>query len=212
MKKRWSANTWLLIVLVTVIGLVGIDIGRRMFAGPVVEPPPPPQGGPPDFKVGDKAPDFALPGEDGKERRLHDVVKGDTILTFSCGCNKCKLYQTFLGKLLTRLGSNRPDVVSINTTKPEASEAWARDTRVKQTFLYAESHDIDVLKPYHGHPCPRAFRLARDGTVKWIGASPSQAPGAPAMGEELAQELGFRRPDGGDKTRPVMPQMDWEKL
>jgi peroxiredoxin len=209
MKRRMNSNTWILIVLGVVLLLIGIDLGRNLLAGGNPEQAEAEKPNTtPDFKVGDKAPDFALPDEKGQQRHLHEVVKGDTILTFSCGCNTCKTFQTYLGTLAKMLGPKAPHVVSVNTTKPEGREAWVRDTKLKQSFLYAKSHTEGIIAKYHGHPCPRAFRLAKNLEVKWIGPSPPQMATPDQMGMEIAGQLGFRRAPDPDKSKPLMPMMD----
>jgi hypothetical protein len=205
MKKRWGANTWLLIVLVTIIGLVGIDIGRRMFAGPVPVVPPEPVGGPPEFEVGDRVPEVTLPDETGKEQHLRDLIKRDTLLAFSCGCSQCEGYQVYLSKVFAKVKGETPEVVSINTTMPDSHEAWLRKTNLPQKFLYTQSLSSKDLKPFRGHPCPRAFRIAADDSVTWIGSSPANAPTPELLGVEVAREFGFRSPTDADKSKPLMP-------
>jgi hypothetical protein len=202
--RRVNANQIVLGLLALVLLLVGIDVGRRLVAGdPDAPPPPQPPSFDPAFKEGDRAPDFVLPDEKGQPRRLSELVKGDTVLTFSCGCNNCRQFQTYLGKLAKLLGPKAPSVISVNTTRPEAHEAWARDTELKQTFLYGK-HDLPDTAPYKGEPCPRAFRLNGRGEVLHIGVSPGQ-PGqnATSVSYDLAKAYDFKVP--GDDTPGKRP-------
>lgn len=202
MKRRWNANTLVLTILGTILLLVGIDIGRRLVAGPVSEKPPEPVSATPSFKVGDLAPDFTM--NDGKRQphKLSDLVKRDTLLTFSCGCNQCKEYQTWTGKILPPMGKDVPDVISLNTTSPDSAEAWKRDTKLPQLMLYG-SHTEGPIGQYQGHPCPRAFRLSKDRKVTWIGGSRKEGRTIQQLGMELAQELRTAR----YSKKP--PEMEW---
>lgn len=210
MKRRFNSNTLILSILLGIIALVSIDVGRRMLAGPVPEPATPTveQRVKPDFAVGDLAPDFELPDEKKKPTKMSTLVKGDTILAFSCGCNQCRDYQTFLGKLTKVMGDKAPHVISVNSTDPSAAEAWIRDTKLPQSMLYGRHTDPPV-KPYHGTPCPRAFRLDKDRKVRWIGGSMAEQKTSMQLGIELAQQLNFQPSGGKDPKKYQMPNMEW---
>lgn len=209
MKRRWTANTWLLTVLMVVLCLIGIDVGRRMAAGPIPETEQfPKQDATPKFKVGDVAPSFTLP--DGKQvkRTFPKMVKRDTLLVFSCGCNQCREFQTYLGMVEKKLGPQAPDIISVNSTQPEAAAAWVRDTGLKQTMLYG-GHGGGETLAYHGSPCPRAFRVSPDHRVRYIGQSRADHVPVQLIGRDVARELGLN--SGNDKTSklPPAPQMEW---
>jgi len=207
--RRWNANQVVLFLLATVLLLAGMDIGRRLVAEePEVAAPKPPSPDP-AFKVGDPAPDFVLPDERGHPRRLTELVKGDTILTFSCGCNHCREFQSYLAQLYKTLGSKVPAVISINTTHPDAHEAWLRETKLKQTFLYGK-HSAPELLPYRGAPCPRAFRLDGEAKVRYIGPSPAQpATNYVSVAYDMAEELDFKIPGRPGATgKHTAPRID----
>lgn len=210
MKKRWSANTWVVVVLFTLIGLISIDIGRHLMMGDQPEPEEPKRSTSttPTFKVGDKAPDFTLPTKKGERMSLSQLVKGDTMLWFTCGCSNCREMQTYTAGLVKRLGSKAPKVINVTTMVPDREETWYRDTQLKQTVLYEGGGDSSKLgETYHGHPCPRVFRLKPDRTVALIGMSPATTPDMNVIATEIAHNLGFQfkgESKGGDK--PVAPR------
>lgn len=207
MKRRWTANQWVLTILFVILALVGIDVGRRMMAGPV-QPKPEPVDVTPEFKVGDPAPAFTLPDQNQKARRFPDLVKRDTILTFSCGCAQCREFQTYLGKLEKELGPKAPDVVSVNSTDPMAAESWVKNTGLKQTLLYGPHKEGEVAV-YKGAPCPRAFMVNADHKITFIGRSRGEQVPISKMGEELARQLGFSVPGCGG-SGPKAPEMKWQ--
>jgi len=194
MKKRWSANTWVVVILFSLIGLISIDIGRHLLMGDKAEPMEPAKKPTtePTFKVGDKAPDFTLPDKTGRQQSLSKLVKGDTMLWFTCGCSNCREMQTYMAKLTKQLGSKAPAVLNVTTMVPDREETWYRDTGLKQTILYEANAGGPLGEIYHGHPCPRFFRLKPDRTVTMIGKSPSTMPDMNVIGTDLAHDLGFQ--------------------
>jgi hypothetical protein len=212
MKRRWSSNTWILLALTAILVVIGVDVGRRALSqASAVDPAAARAAMEPSFKVGDRAPDFTLPDAGGVKRTFSKLVKGDTLLNFSCGCNNCRNIQSYLGELTPKMGAKAPAVITVATSPPEAEKAWIRDTRLKQTVLY-DGPEKTVGGLYQGHPCPRVFRIKPDRTVAWIGPSPaSMGAMAPMMmipmAYAIAGELGFDEPGGlkqpGKPAAPV---------
>lgn len=194
MKKRWSANTWVVVILFAIIGLISLDIGRHLLIGGKAEQEERAKQSTvdPTFKVGDKAPDFTLPDKKGQRQSLSKMVKGDTMLWFTCGCNNCREMQTYASGLLKRLGAKAPAILNVTTMVPDREETWYRDTQLKQTVLYESGGDSTLGEIYHGHPCPRIFRLKPDRTVAMIGKSPATTPDMNILATELAHDLGFK--------------------
>ena len=211
MRPRWSANTWVLVVLSTILLLSAIDVGRRVLGEQnpeVVETAIIQKEVTPPFKVGDTAPDFELPDRTGKKHRLADLVREPTMLCFLCGCANCRDLQTYMGTLMPRLGAQAPKVIGVSTSMPESEEAWIRDTRLKQTLLY-EVKGGKVMEEYRGQPCPRVYRLTPERQVTWIGPSPAVEKDLTNIGKAVAVTMGFQL--AGNQERgakgPVAPPM-----
>lgn len=208
MKKRWSANTWVVVILFTVIGLISIDIGRHLMLGDKAEPDEPTRSSSttPSFKVGDKAPDFTLPNKKGQRLSLSQLVKGDTMLWFTCGCSNCREMQTYAAGLVKRLGNQAPKIINVTTMVPDREETWYRDTQLKQTVLYENAESNNLGEIYHGHPCPRVFRIKPDRTVAMIGTSPAAQPDMNLIAGEIAHDLGFQfKGENRGADKPVAP-------
>jgi peroxiredoxin len=215
MRPRWTANTWVLVVLLGLIVVIGAETARAVLkgSGPKAAEAEQPPSRDPAFKVGDAAPDFSLPDRSGTRRSLSSLVKGETVLFFMCGCSRCRDTQNYLGKLRAVLGPKAPKVVSVSTTDPAAEASYRRDVKLDQTILY-EGKASDPTNPapgtpvmdmYKGHPCPRVYRLAADRTVKWIGKSPDEVI-QPEFGMyDMAGGLGFRYPGGRNTKGPEAP-------
>jgi peroxiredoxin len=180
--RRWSANTWVVVILFTLIGLIAIDVGRQMLQANTEQQQQARQRRDmkPEFNVGDKAPDFSLPNHKAQMVTFSEIVKGDTLLWFTCGCNNCLEMQEYMGQLSKILGKKAPRIVNVSTMPPEREEAWLRDTKLKQTILYEANSQGPVGMQYKGHPCPRFYQptwrrysASRRPTPREAGASRS---------------------------------------
>lgn len=213
MKQRWNANTWALAVLSGLVLVIGGETLRTYLAGDraaVEDAKKQMTAMDPPFKKGEKAPDFTLTDGKGKKQELASLVsrtKQDTLLCFICGCNNCRSMQKYIDVLKSKLGANAPQVVSVSTMQPGAEPGYRKDVKLDQTLLYEEKPDAgktSIMDIYKGHPCPRIYRLRPDRTVEWIGPSMKSVP-IPAMGIQLAEDLGFRTLGGKDLTKPLAP-------
>jgi hypothetical protein len=210
MKRRWNANGLVLAGLAGVLLLAGGESVLRLVRGPSPPPPkaaePPPRAPGPRQKIGGVAPDFRLPDRSGKQHRLSELVRSDTVLCFTCGCANCLDLQTYMGILIAKMGARAPAVIAVSTMPKEREAAWFRDTRLKQTLLY-EERDGPVMAEYEGHPCPRVYRLGADRKIGWVGPAPDEVPSMREVGNAVAENLGFPPGEGsGPLPRPPGPQ------
>lgn len=196
MSARWNSNTVLLAVFILILVGAGVDYGRRVLGGdnppPTLEDPITKRGMKPDFKVGDLAPDFALPDDKKKMHKLSELVKKKTMLFFACGCSNCKDVQTWLADMREKRKDDFPPVITITSAPPESEAAWLRDTGLPQEMLFwSAAASPDPMAIYKGKPCPRIYVVNSDRTVKFIGTSMAESPGVQSIGYEILKELGF---------------------
>lgn len=210
--RHWSSNAWVLAILSVVLMIVTVDYGRQMLknakaAAPTGEDAKPNPGNLPDFKVGDVAPDFSLMDAKQKPQTLSKLVKKDTLLCFLCGCTNCRQFQTYVGAMRKELKDKAPTVVSVTTSPPESEAAYKRDVPLEQTILY-EKQGGPVMAQYKGHPCPRAYRINPDRTVKWISPSMSVTPLAQEIAYDTAREYQFATAGMKNSSLPQAPNWD----
>jgi len=79
-------------------------------------------GGPPILKIGSPAPDFDLPGVDGKEHRLSDYVSAKVLaIVFTCDhCPVAQMYERRIKQLTSDYHDRGVAVVAINPNDPKA--------------------------------------------------------------------------------------------
>ncbi len=181
-------------------GLVAFDIGRRGDA-PVEQPlhagasagvvKPPPRSGkslPPShhgmaelanfrLRPGDPAPDFALPGVDGKEHRLHDADPQKLLLVVFW-CNHCPYVQAWEGRLVDlgrRFGPRGVAFVLINSNDTDAypddrfERMQARAQDKGYPFPYLCDGSQDVARAYGALVTPHAFLFGPDRRLLFQG-------------------------------------------
>jgi peroxiredoxin len=120
---------------------------------------------------GDPAPDFALPGVDGRTYRLVDFAK-DPFLLVVFWCNHCPYVQAWEGRMIaigTAYGAKGVRIILINSNDarayPEDSfDAMARRAREKRyPFPYVQDESQEVAHAYGAlvTPHPMLFDAQR---------------------------------------------------
>jgi peroxiredoxin len=137
--------------------------------------------GTPSVAVGDRAPDFMLKDQNGKDVRLSDLAsEGRVVLIFFRG-KYCLACRAALRGLLTRyedFKSSSVSVVAVGPMTPEEAKAFdlpfpvLSDPDLKETLKYGLVHEKGLL----GKDVPRPATLLIDkGTrvIRWMRAETS---------------------------------------
>lgn len=150
---------------------------------------------PPVCEFGRKAPDFALPGTDGKVWRLADVVgpKGTLILFI---CNHCPYVQSVIDRIVrdaralqalgigvAAISSN--DVESYPQDGFDQMRALAKEHRFTFPYLFDESQDI--AKAYGAVSTPDFFGYNADLALQYRGRL--DASGRQAAAPDVRRDL-----------------------
>ena len=154
--------------LIFVVG-VGGWIALR-FSGKIPTEPPP------AVAVGDRAPDFMLKSQDGKDVRLSDLTdQGRVVLIFFRG-KYCLACRASLRGLLPRYPdfvSSKVSIVAVGPVTPEEAKAFElpfpvlSDTEFEATKKYGLFHEKGLL----GKDVPRPTTLLIDKgtrTIRWM--------------------------------------------
>jgi len=150
---------------------------------------------PPVCEFGRKAPDFTLPGTDGKVWRLADVVgpKGTLILFI---CNHCPYVQSVIDRIVrdahalqalgigvAAISSN--DVESYPQDGFDQMRALAKEHRFTFPYLFDESQDI--AKAYGAVCTPEFFGYNADLALQYRGRL--DASGRQAAAPDVRRDL-----------------------
>jgi peroxiredoxin len=183
MRKRVQGQTVVLGAIFAVAALIGIEYVLRG-----VRPAPPEPEEQPEIVAeqpkavksnglakGSLAPDFELPDDQGRVRRLRDFAGKKLILSFYCGCARCGLMAQGIHKIEELLVEGaRPETVAVVTMEPAALPRWREDSGFEGKFLVADKKS-PVIATYHGYPCPRVYVLDEDQRILHSTPEPSES-------------------------------------
>jgi peroxiredoxin len=136
-------------------------------------------------KIGDKAPDFTLPGLDGKNISLSDFSGKPVIInTWSTSCIECKKEFPFFQEIANQYASKGLVILSVNTLD---NTATTRDFLSKNGYTFTAVLDMknDIYKKYccPKNADPNTFFIGSDGIIKSIKI------GGFATKDDLAKEV-----------------------
>jgi peroxiredoxin len=136
-------------------------------------------------KIGDKAPDFTLPGITGKNVSLSDYAgKPIVINTWSTSCIECKKEMPYFRDVVQQYEPKGLVFLSVNTMD---STSTARDYLSQNGYNFTTLIDLKTVI-YKKFCCPKnadpnTFFIGTDGTIKSIKI------GGFATKEELQNEI-----------------------
>lgn len=129
------------------------------------------------LKIGGKAPDFRLPGVDGKAYSLSDF-KGKKILVVVFMCNHCPYVQAYLERIKaiqSDFGVKSVQVVGINSNDevnyPDDSfeKMIEMNKSKKLNFPYLRDEDQSVASAYGAQCTPECFVFDADRKLSYHG-------------------------------------------
>lgn len=127
---------------------------------------------------GDPAPDFTLPGTDGRERSLADFA-GAKALAVIFSCNHCPYVQAYEGRMMAiqrDLGPQGVQVVAINSNEtknyPEDSfeKMVERAAALGFNFPYLRDESQAVARAYGAERTPHIFLFDQERKLVYTGA------------------------------------------
>lgn len=170
----------------------------------------------PQAQIGTPAPDFALPGTDGRTW-TRELCRGPRGLLVMFICNHCPYVQAILDRLLTdarevqaagvgvvAISSN--DVATYPEDGPDRMRALAQ--RLEFPFPYLYDATQDVARAYGAVCTPDFFGYAADLSLQFRGRLDAAARGArpPGMRRELVEAM-LEIARTGTTTQEQVPSM-----
>jgi len=139
------------------------------------------------LKIGDKAPDFNLPGVDGRQYRLADFSKADIlVIIFTCNhCPTAQAYEERIKELTADYKSRGVVLVAISPNDPKAirleelgysdmSDSFeemkirAKDMGYNFTYLY-DGENQRVSQAYGPLRTPHVFIFDKERKLRYVG-------------------------------------------
>jgi cytochrome c biogenesis protein CcmG/thiol:disulfide interchange protein DsbE len=144
------------------------------IAGRGAQPALPPVG-----EVNKPAPDFALPGVDGKDVRLSDY-RGKVVLVNFWGtwCEPCKDETPALQAAYRDLSGQGLVIIGIDLRSQERNGAEGVDDVRSFTTRYGVTYPIaldvagEVARAFQIYPIPTSFFIDPSGTIRYVRAGP----------------------------------------
>jgi peroxiredoxin len=129
------------------------------------------------LEIGQRGPDFSLPGVDGQTHSLSDLLSANKAVIVTFSCNHCPYVRAWEGRMKA-IQSDYPDaaLVAINANdavKYPDDDFASMKARAEQegfNFLYLRDDSQAVARAYGGTHTPHVFLLDGDGVLRYRGA------------------------------------------
>jgi len=131
------------------------------------------------LEIGQKAPDFTLPGVDGKTHTLADYLGTKQAVAIIFSCNHCPYVRAWEGRMMEIQRDYADKGVVLVAVNPNDAVKYPEDgfDQMKQraqeqgfNFLYLRDESQDVARAYGATHTPHVFLLDKGGVVRYRGA------------------------------------------
>lgn len=117
--------------------------------------------------AGNRAPEFSLPGMDGKKRSLNSLLEqGPAVVAFfKVSCPVCQFTFPFLQRVYERFGGSGVSIIGVSQDDAQATKKFVSQYGVTFPMLMDES-DYPASSAYGLVSVPTIFLVDTSGTVK----------------------------------------------
>lgn len=131
------------------------------------------------LSVGSEAPDFTLPGVDGQDYHLADLLANHKAVVVMFSCNHCPYVRAWEDRMIAIQRDYQPrgvTLVAINANDasryPDDSFPHMRERAAEKgfNFPYLWDESQDVAQAYGATHTPHVFLVDGNGTVRYRGA------------------------------------------
>ena len=176
---------------------------------------------PEPLAIGTRAPDFSLPGVDGKRYALADFT--GEVFVYIQGCNHCPIVLAYLERLKTYAEQYQPhgvDFVMINSNDAErypddsfeAMQRFAAEHKLPFPYLHDESQE--VAQAYRTFRTPELLVFDREHKLAYHGRIDDNAKEPDKVGkrdfEEALEALLANKPVPNPETYAVGCTVKWK--
>jgi peroxiredoxin len=154
-------------------------LGTPFIIGPAVE----------GLRVGDIAPDFDVPLDDGTSYQLHDLdgnpvrledLRGKAVWLnfFATWCPPCQGETPILRDLAERYENQGLEVVGVSVQETTADDVHAYAERYQLPYTIGFDGSGHVFHQYRVYALPTQFFIDPDGRIRYIAQGPMSEEGA----------------------------------
>ena len=131
------------------------------------------------LEIGQTAPDFSLPGVDGKTHALTDLLASNQAVAIIFSCNHCPYVRAWEGRMIAIQRDYADKGVVLVAINPNDAVKYPDDSFEKMkeraqeegfNFLYLRDESQDVARAYGATHTPHVFLLDKDGVLQYRGA------------------------------------------
>jgi len=120
------------------------------------------------LSAGTTAPDFTLPGMDGKQFSLHQALaRGPVVLAFfKVSCPICQFAFPFIERIYKAHGKDNMTIVGISQNGHKETAAFVKEYGLTFPILLDDAKTYPVSNAYRLTNVPTVFWVAQDGSIE----------------------------------------------
>jgi len=120
------------------------------------------------LSTGTLAPDFTLPGMDGKGFSLKDALARGPVIAafFKVSCPVCQFAFPFLERIYRAYGKGNVTVVGVSQNEKKDTAAFIKEYGVTFPVLLEDTQSYPVSNAYGLTNVPSIFWIAQDGEIE----------------------------------------------
>jgi methylamine dehydrogenase accessory protein MauD len=180
-------------------------LGRLSWRVDQLELTTPTKVGRSGLKPGTRAPDFALPDQEGQQVSLHDYAGRRLLLVFvQPGCGPCKDVVPELNRMAA--ARDGASVLVVSRGDLDVNRQWANSMGVR--FPVLSHQGLDISRRYEAYATPFGFLIDERGVIRSRGIVNSRQ----AIGYVLAAASSNRAAEHGHTDPPTEASQVSEQL
>ena len=118
--------------------------------------------------TGKKAPDFTLPGADGRQFSLNEALKQSPVVLafFKISCPVCQYAFPFLERIHQAYGNRKVVIIGVSQNKKKDTELFINQFGLTFPVLLDDTNSYPVSNAYGLTNVPTIFWIDPDGTIE----------------------------------------------
>jgi peroxiredoxin len=120
------------------------------------------------LSTGTSAPDFTLPGMDGKQFSLREALARGPVLAafFKISCPVCQFAFPFLERIYRAYGNRNVTVIGVSQNDKKDTAAFIKECGISFPVFLDDTHSYPVSNAYGLTNVPSIFWIGQDGEIE----------------------------------------------